>query len=173
MDWKKTLATVAPGLATLIGGPMGAVAVTIAAKALGWETGSEKELEAAVLSGNPDVLFKLREAEANLKLEMERLGVKMEEIAAGDRDSARKLGIAQGTQVQATLSIGYNLAFIVLTWAVFGGIEVPETMREPAMYLLGILSGVLVQVNTYWFGSTSGSKAKTEAIVQLKESPVR
>jgi len=141
----------------------------MAAKALGLGEGAtEEDLQVAVLGSTPETLLKLKECDNNFKLEMERLGVDIERINAGDRDSARKLGIAQGTQVQAILSIGYNLAFIVLTWAVFGGVEVPTTMREPAMYLLGILSGVLVQVNTYWFGSSLGSARKTDTIANLK-----
>ena len=111
MDWRKTLATVAPAIATALGGPLAGVAVQMAGKAIGLSDGcTESDVEAAVLSGNPDVLVRLREVNAQFEKDMAALGVDLERIHAGDRDSARQMAIAQGTIIQAILSaiLGYK-----------------------------------------------------------------
>ena len=111
MDLRKTLATVAPAIATALGGPLAGVAVSMAGKAIGLSDGcTESDVEAAVLSGNPDVLVRLREVNAQFEKDMAALGVDLERIHAGDRDSARQMAIAQGTIIQAILSaiLGYK-----------------------------------------------------------------
>ena len=111
MNWRKTLATVAPAIATALGGPLAGVAVQMAGKAIGLGEGAtEGDVEAAVLSGNPDVLVRLREVNAQFEKDMAALGVDLERIHAGDRDSARQMAIAQGTIIQAILSaiLGYK-----------------------------------------------------------------
>ncbi len=111
MDWRKTLATVAPAIATALGGPLAGVAVQMAGKAIGLSDGcTESDVESAVLSGNPDVLVRLREVNAQFEKDMAALGVDLERIHAGDRDSARQMAIAQGTIIQAILSaiLGYK-----------------------------------------------------------------
>ena len=72
-DWRRTLATVAPVLASAFGGPMAGVAVSMAGKALGLDNATEQDIAEAVASGSPDVLVKLREVDTQFKLEMKRL----------------------------------------------------------------------------------------------------
>lgn len=84
-DWKRTLATVAPVLASAFGGPMAGVAVSMAGKALGLDNATEQDIAEAVASGSPDVLVKLREVDTQFKLEMKRLDVDIERIHASDR----------------------------------------------------------------------------------------
>ena len=48
--------------------------------------------------------------------------------------------------------------------------EIPESNREVYVHMLGILEGVVVTIGSYYFGSSSGSKAKTEILEKnLKE----
>jgi archaellum component FlaF (FlaF/FlaG flagellin family) len=42
--------------------------------------------------------------------------------------------------------------------------EIPEANREVFVHMLGILEGVIVTIVTYYYGSSSGSKTKTEII---------
>ena len=42
--------------------------------------------------------------------------------------------------------------------------EIPDANREVFVHMLGILEGVIVTVVTYYYGSSSGSKAKSETI---------
>lgn len=42
--------------------------------------------------------------------------------------------------------------------------QIPEANREVFVHMLGILEGVIVTIVTYYYGSSSGSKAKSETI---------
>jgi len=42
--------------------------------------------------------------------------------------------------------------------------EIPENNREIFVHMLGILEGVIVTIGGYYYGSSSGSKAKSETI---------
>lgn len=169
-DWKGTLGKVAPALATALGGPMAGVAVGMAAQALGLTEGAtEDDLAVAVASGNPDTLLKLRQCDADFKLKMKELGVKLEEINASDRASARDMAAKTGIQPQVVLATIYVLGFVLLLVALFSGqIEIADSMREPAMILLGALIAGNEQIRNFFFGSSSSSKEKSKTIATLK-----
>jgi len=170
MDWKKTLATVAPAIATALGGPLAGVAVQMAGKALGLGDGAtESDVEAAVLSGNPDVLVRLREVNTQFERDMKALDIDLERIHAGDRLSARDLAKTKGTIVQTALTVLFCSVFAVLMGQIFTGQEVVHSsMRDIANFLLGTLTGILMQQMNFWFGSSSGSKEKTQKLDSLK-----
>ena len=166
MDWKSTLATVAPAIATALGGPLAGVAVSMAGKALGLGDGAtESDVEAAVLSGNPDVLVRLREVNTQFERDMKALDIDLERIHAGDRLSARDLAKTKGTIVQTALTVLFCSVFAVLMGQIFTGQEVVHSsMRDIANFLLGTLTGILMQQMNFWFGSSSGSKEKTQKL---------
>lgn len=170
MDWKQTLATVAPAIATALGGPLAGVAVSMAGKALGLGDGAtESDVEAAVLSGNPDVLVRLREVNTQFERDMKALDIDLERIHAGDRLSARDLAKTKGTIVQTALTVLFCSVFAVLMGQIFTGQEVVHSsMRDIANFLLGTLTGILMQQMNFWFGSSSGSKEKTQKLDSLK-----
>ena len=170
MDWKSTLATVAPAIATALGGPLAGVAVSMAGKALGLGDGAtESDVEAAVLSGNPDVLVRLREVNTQFERDMKALDIDLERIHAGDRLSARDLAKTKGTIVQTALTVLFCSVFAVLMGQIFTGQEVVHSsMRDIANFLLGTLTGILMQQMNFWFGSSSGSKEKTQKLDSLK-----
>jgi len=170
MDWKSTLATVAPAIATALGGPLAGVAVSMAGKALGLGEGAtESDVEAAVLSGNPDVLVRLREVNTQFERDMKALDIDLERIHAGDRLSARDLAKTKGTFVQTALTVLFCSVFAVLMGQIFTGQEVVHSsMRDIANFLLGTLTGILMQQMNFWFGSSSGSKEKTQKLDSLK-----
>ena len=170
MDWKSTLATVAPAIATALGGPLAGVAVSMAGKALGLGDGAtESDVEAAVLSGNPDVLVRLREVNTQFERDMKALDIDLERIHAGDRLSARDLAKTKGTIVQTALAVLFCSVFAVLMGQIFTGQEVVHSsMRDIANFLLGTLTGILMQQMNFWFGSSSGSKEKTQKLDSLK-----
>jgi hypothetical protein len=160
-DWKKTLGTVAPVLASALGGPMAGVAVQIAGGALGITGASEQQIAEAVATGEPSVLVALREAENNFKIEMKRLDVDIERINAGDRDSARDMAKSKGLLIHGVLAAVFILGFVFTLREIFAGTVIVEEMRAPAMYVLGILSAGVMQIMNFFFGSSSGSKEKT------------
>lgn len=50
---------------------------------------------------------------------------------------------------------------------IFQGGTIDPEMREIATYVLGILSAGLVQIMNYFFGSSAGSKAKTDQMAGI------
>ncbi len=86
--------TVAPTIATAMGGPLAGMAVrTLSETLLGHPDGTEEELAHAAVTASPDQLLALKHAENNFKLEMKKLDVDLERISAGDRDSARQMAM--------------------------------------------------------------------------------
>lgn len=168
MDWKQTLAKLAPTIATALGGPLAGMAVGIATKAIGVD-GGEDALEEAIASGNPDVYLKLKEADSTLKVELKKLDISLEEIHAGDRSSARDMATKTTLAPQIILAVVFIAGFVAVLYSVFsGGAELTDTMKGVAMFLLGILSAGIGQIMNFFFGSSSGSKEKTQALVVKK-----
>ena len=152
-DWKSTLAAIAPGIATALGGPLAGMAVNVATSALGIEP-TEAALEAAVTNGNPDALLKLKEAENRFRLEEKRLGVQ-------DRDSARGLAKAKGVLPQVILSTVYTIGYFwLMKVLIVDGVEIAESVEPLVLGLIGVMSAAQVQIMNFWFGSSAGSKAK-------------
>lgn len=163
MDWKKTLASLAPGIATSLGGPMAGMAVKLAADALGIEP-TENALMAAVTSGNPDVFAQLKEAETNLKVELKRLDISLEEIHGKDRSSARLLALKSGIWPQVILSMIFIGGFVMVLKMIFLGSGIDDTMHDASLILVGVLCAEVTRIMTFWFGSSSGSKEKTRLL---------
>lgn len=161
MDWKKTLATVAPTIATALGGPLAGVAVNVASKALGFEP-DERSLEKAVLTGDSDALMQLKQAEQLFLIRLEELGIERDRIAADDRSNARGLfKVDKRPQIilSAVFIIGY---FAILISLMSGAVEIPDNFKDSIILLLGILTREVPTIMQFWFGSSSGSKDKTK-----------
>jgi hypothetical protein len=167
-DWKSVVGTVAPGIATALGGPLAGMAVSTLAKALGVEA-TEEAVANVVATNDPNILLKMKEADLNFKQAMREADIDLERIHASDRNSARTMASNTSISPQLVLSAIYTIAFAFTLYAVFNGSAViPADMREPAMYLLGILSAGQIQIMNFWFGSSSGSKEKTMALANSK-----
>lgn len=165
-DWKAALGKVAPALATALGGPLAGVAVGMATKALGVEN-DEGALAAAVATGDPNVLVQLKQVEVDFKIKLKELDVQLDELTVKDRASARAMAIATSISPQLIISTLFIGGFIALLYRMFASVNpIPEQMMEPALYLLGILSAGIAQIMGFWFGSSFGSKQKTQALAQ-------
>jgi len=171
-NWKETLAAIAPTVATALGGPMAGMAVKMATSALGIEE-NPKALEQAIVSGDPEVMLKLKVAEQSFTLKLEELGIERERIAAEDRKSARSLfSIDKRPQIilSGLFIVGY---FIVLGVLLTGSIAIPDGMKEVIILLLGILTREVPTIMQFWFGSSSGSKDKAKELDQLNKQALR
>lgn len=107
MNLKGIISKVAPMIGSAMGGPFGGVAVSAALSALGIESKDPKSDEIALMKAverNPEWAFKLKEAENAFQSKMAELGIKEEEIASADRDSARKRQVATGDKTPQVLA---------------------------------------------------------------------
>ena len=160
-DWKSLVGSVAPTLATALGGPMAGMAVKSIASSLGLsDRASEKDVSAALQNASPDDLLKLKEADNNFAVEMESLGVDLEKIAADDRNSARDMQKENKSKIVPMLA-GLTVAgfFGVVFWVLSGKVSIESTLLG---FVLGQVSAKAEQVYNYYFGSSAGSKDKTK-----------
>lgn len=167
LDWKSIVATVAPTLATALGGPLAGVAVkTIATQILGKPEASEQEVESAILNADPQTLVQLRQLDFEFKKTMVDAGIKLEEIAAADRGNAREREIRTGDSWTPRVIAGaIVLGYFAVQWYILSHIVPPE-QREIVMRSLGVLDTALGLVLGYYFGSSSGSRLKDEALAR-------
>jgi hypothetical protein len=94
----------------------------------------------------------------------------MAEIDAKDRDSARNREIEIATSEKAPyinkvvtpfLALGVvGLSFILFAILIF--VDVKTEAKDILIYILGVLSAAVTQILSYYFGSSQGSKDKSE-----------
>jgi hypothetical protein len=168
-DWKKVVGAVAPTIATALGGPLAGVAVkTLATQLLGNSDATEEDVAAAVAAADPQTLLKLKEIDAEFKKTMIDAGVKLEEIAASDRNSARNREVsAHDSWTPRILALVVIGGFMTCVYAILGG-HVSD-LKDPLIAgligtMVGYTSAKADQVISYYFGSSASSKSKDETI---------
>ena len=160
MDWKSIVGTVAPMLGKALGGPLGGMAGKFLADKLGC---APEELEETVVNADPSVMLEIKKLDHEFKLKMKELGISEEQLHKEDRDSARDLAKNTSIIPQVIQSVMYDIAFILVCIFLFTTkIEFSEMQHTLITFVMGMLSAGLVQVNNFWFGSSSGSKDKTK-----------
>jgi hypothetical protein len=158
------LGQVAPTIATALGGPLAGLAVkTLSTVLLGKDDGSEAEIAKALQGASPDQLAAIKKIDADFKTRMAELEIDLERIVAGDRDSARKREVALGDHTPKILAAAITIGFFgILFWMFVHG--VPKNGNEALLLMLGALQTAFTGVIAYYFGSSAGSKAKTDAM---------
>ena len=158
------LGQVAPSIATALGGPLAGVAVRTLSNALfGHEDASEQQVSDALSTATPDQLAAIKKIDADFKVQMKALDIDLERIAAGDRDSARQM--QQNTKDSTPKILAYFITFGffgALVWILVFGL--PQTGLEVLLMMLGSLSTSWTGVVQFYYGSSAGSKAKTDAL---------
>lgn len=173
--------TIAGGLVSIAPGggflsPVVAMGVRELEKALGIGSAAgqgqatPEQVAEALSAGSPDTLLKLREADNAYKAKCLEAGVDLEKIAAADRDSARQREMSVKDITPRILAFGIFGGFIGAAAALFFGL-VTDIKDVTVATLIGSVFGQLGSkcdlVAAYYFGSSSGSKDKTDALVGL------
>ena len=158
------LGQVAPSIATALGGPLAGVAVRTLSNALfGHEDASEQQVSEALSTATPDQLAAIKKIDADFKVQMKSLDIDLERIAAGDRDSARQMQRETKDWTPKVLAFFITFGFFgALVWILIFGI--PKTGTEVLLMMLGSLSTSWTGVVQFYYGSSAGSKAKTDAL---------
>lgn len=112
-----------------------------------------------------------------LRLEENKLDLAELELRLKDVDSARDRETAIATSKDAPLlnkviTPILALAIVSLTFLLFGVVMFDDTpvdasRKDILIYVLGVLSAIATQIVSYYFGSSQGSKDKSD---QLKEA---
>ena len=158
------LGQIAPSIATALGGPLAGVAVRTLSNAIfGHEDGTEEQISAAMASATPDQLAAIKKIDADFKVQMKSLDIDLERISAGDRDSARQMQRDTKDWVPKVLAVVITLGFFgILIWMLLNGM--PKTGTEALLMMLGALGTAWTGVVNFYYGSSAGSKAKTDAL---------
>ena len=155
MEIKKIIASVAPFLGTLIGGPFGGAAVKLLSNVLlGKEDGTVEEIEKAFSGATPDQLAALKKIDADYKVKMAQVGIDDKKIVAMDRDSARKREIEVKDYIPATLAIILTVGFfgLILTFML---VPLQSTSKDVVEVMIGEIGTAWLCAVTYYFGSSN------------------
>lgn len=160
--------TVAPTIATAVGGPLAGMATRAISEALlGKPDGSEAELIEAAANATPEQLLALKKAEQDFTVRMRELDIDLERITNEDRSSARDREVKTKDWtprlLAGAITVGY---FGVLFFMLLNGL--PTTGGSEAMLvMLGTLGTAWGGVVAYYFGSSAGSRDKNDTISKM------
>lgn len=164
---KDLLQSAAPWLANAVGGPLAGIAVKAIGEALGQPDASTEAVTQALTQATPDQLLSLKQADADFELKMRELGLnnieRLEEIAAGDRDSARKreMEVKDSTpRVLAYLITGGFFGLLLLLLFKQPPLGSADTIND----MLNVLGTVWIGCVSYYFGTTANSQRKTDML---------
>jgi hypothetical protein len=163
------LASIAPTVATALGGPFAGLATQKLISALGLAPDAPTDtVMQAVAGATPEQMLKLKEVEQAFKVEMKKLDIDIMKLQVEDTVSARQREIATADwtpRVIASLIIGL---YITVQWYLLGNV-IDATMREIVLRSLGTLDASLGLVLGYYFGSSVGSRTKDATINNLQK----
>jgi len=169
-NWKDIVAAVAPTVATALGGPFAGMAVkALSNKLLGRDDGTEDEVAAAVMALAPADLVKLKEIDADLQKAFLDNEVKLEQLAADDRDSARRRATEAKDPTPSVLSYLYFALFaVVLVGLLHGDFNIADS--QVALMMIGGLIAVWLPSSNFQFGTTRGSANKDKVISNISQA---
>lgn len=195
-DLSAALKTVAPTLATMLGGPLAGTAVMALESAFGLEPSKTTadgitNIKQAIQKGQmtPDVIAKIRETDQKHAEVMGQQGLDlakinadheaaMAETAAQDRDSARKREASVRDRTPAHLAYVMIGGFFALSAAMLYVIGWHsgqlKNIDGQGWLLIGSIMGYVANeakaAAAYYFGTTQGSDKKTDLLAQAQST---
>lgn len=167
-DWKSVLSTVAPGIATALGGPLAGLGTKAIISALGLgPDASEAEIAAAVNGATPADLLALKKADQEFALELKKLDVSLDDIAAKDRDSARKRASEQNDWTPQIIGGALILVWSAINYCLLTGLFKPTIAPELVGRVLGMIDGATMMFLAWLYGSSRGNGKKDDTIRNL------
>lgn len=172
MDILKTfgplLGSVAPTIATALGGPVAGMAVKAISGALfGHDNANQDDIMTALANPTGDQLAALKKIDADFAVQMKALDIDLQRIMAADRNSARDMQKETKDWIPRALAVGVTVGFfsIMIYMLIYG---LPTTGNEAILLLLGALQTAWGGIIAFYFGSSSGSQKKDQMIYHSK-----
>jgi hypothetical protein len=183
-DLKTAIGSIAPTLATMLGGPLAGTAVGALCGALGLSPGSSADDVTKVVQAGmtPDAIAAVRAADQKHEETMRQQGIDLVKmntdfataqmtVDASDRDSARKREMSVGgwtTPVLAWVVVGASLA---LGGAVIAGYVTSDPKQAVLVgTVIGSVMSEAKQVLAYYFGSSASSARKDATLADIAKS---
>lgn len=187
-DLKSAIATIAPTLATMLGGPLAGTAITALEGAFGLAPGAGEDGVTKVVQGagmTPETIANVRAADQHHKevlgqqaLDLEKLNADyataMAQATAKDRDSARQREMVVRDRTPAHLAYmiigGFFVVSVAQLVALMGYADIAAKIPAQGWLLIGNISGYLAAeakaAASYYFGTTQGSDKKTDLLAK-------
>lgn len=165
MDWKALVKSIAPTIGTALGGPMAGMAVKfLGDNLLGNPDATETDVADYISTASPDAMLALKKIDVDFKIKMKELDIDVFKLEVDDKKSARDL--AKVNMVPQILLSGIFVGgyFVVLALVLTGTMAIAEGMKAILYMLIGTLSAELTRIMSFWFGSSMGSKEKTQKL---------
>lgn len=163
MNWLDTLKSIAPTVATALGGPLAGAAVSALGSILGVPDATQATIANLFKDGQltADNLAEIRKLELDYQNQEKERGFKFAELEFKDRDSARSMAVSTHSVTPSILT----WIIVALTLAAEAALlfnQVPPG-ADPIIIgrVLGTMDSALVMVLSFWFGSNSSSQQKT------------
>jgi hypothetical protein len=163
---RQVLGVVAPTIATALGGPLAGTAARFVTEALGLAPdATPADVTAALQTATPDQLLRLKAQEQDFVKAMRELDIREVQLANEDIANARAREVSLGgdwmQKALAFLAVagGFLIGALVLTGEV-------RVNGEFAASIVMTLLTPLTLVFAYYFGSSAGSKIKTDTLAR-------
>jgi len=159
MDWLKTLA---PTIASCLGGPLAGMAVEAVSKSLGIDPNAVQD---TINSGKltADQIASIQSAEIALKAKAQEMNLDFEQLAVQDRKSARDMQTTTKSFIPPLLALIITLGFFGILVGMMTG---KVTSSDALMLLLGSLGTAWTGVISFYFGSSASSQNKDQLLHQ-------
>lgn len=161
MEWLKTIA---PTVATALGGPLAGMAVSAVAKAIGCEPDEVQ----GIISSNKltaEQVASIQLAELELKKQAQSMNLDFAKLITEDKKSARDMQIATKSWIPPVMALGVTCGFFGILFGLMYG----QIQHAPQIdIMLGSLGTAWTGIISFYFGSSAGSQAKTELLRQAE-----
>jgi hypothetical protein len=159
MDWLKTIA---PTIATALGGPLAGLAIEAVSKAVGIDP---KDVQSTISEGklNADQIMLLKQAEVQMAARAQEMGLDFAKLNVEDRKSAREMQAETRSYIPAVLAVTVTVGFFGILVGMM-----TETFKtsDALMLMLGSLGTAWTGIIAFYFGSSAGSQAKDDLLHQ-------
>jgi len=159
MSW---IESIAPTIASCLGGPLAGLAVEAVSKAIGVDP---NQVQDTINSGKltADQIAQIQAAEISLKEKAQQMGLNFEELAVQDRKSAREMQTTTRSWIPPLLAIIITVGFFGILVGMMTG---KVTSSDALMLLLGSLGTAWTGVISFYFGSSASSQNKDTLLHQ-------
>lgn len=121
----------------------------------------------------------IRKSEMQFQLDLKKLSNEEQQMMLGDISSARQREVQVQTSehaswmaknIQHALAAGTTLITLMFFYIlIFKPESITDESRDIVLYILGVLSAILTQIYSYYFGSSAGSAAKSVTLAGMRE----
>lgn len=163
LEWLRALA---PTVATILGGPLAGLVVGGLGKILGIDNATKDTIVDALrkVTLTESQLIELKRLEEQAQENVRRYNIDLNTLEVRDRESARWREAMTRDNTNRSIAYIIIFSFIGTSGAILFNLAKVDSVI--AGTIIGYLSAKAEQVLSYYFGSTSGSKLKSELLAK-------